>query len=54
MGITRIRFSEDVDKPLESLAKQALEDSRWTDTLNVLESIKSGNSVEESDVNAFC
>jgi predicted transcriptional regulator len=37
----------------EFLARQALEDSRWQDTLEALESIKAGNSVDEEDVNAW-
>lgn len=37
----------------EFLAKQALEDSRWQDTLEALESIKAGKSVDEDDVNAW-
>lgn len=73
MSITSIRLSEDVDKPLESLAKkldrsknylinraikeflakQSLEDSRWQDTLEALESIKAGKSLDETDVNAW-
>ena len=73
MGITSIRLTDDIDKPLESLArkldrsknyiinqaireflaKQSLEESRWQDTLEALESIKAGNSVDESDVNAW-
>ena len=73
MSITSIRLNEDVDKPLESLAKkldlsknylinqaikeflakQALEDSRWQDTLRALESIEAGQSLDEEDVNAW-
>ena len=73
MSITSIRLSEDMEKPLESLAKkldrsknylinqaikefiarQALEDSRWKDTLRALESVEAGQSVDETDVNAW-
>jgi len=73
MGITSIRLSDDVDKPLESLAnkldrsknylinqavkeflaKNSLEESRWAETLEALSSIKSGQSLDESDVNAW-
>ena len=73
MGITSIRLADEVDKPLESLARkldrsknylinqaikeflarQALEDSRWQDTLEALESIKAGKSIDEADVNAW-
>jgi len=73
MGITSIRLSDDLDKPLESLAKkldrsknylinqaikefiarQALEDARWQDTLKALESVEAGQSVDETDVNAW-
>ncbi len=37
----------------EFLAKQSLEDSRWEDTLKALDSIKSGKSIDEEDVNAW-
>ena len=73
MSITSIRLSDDVDKPLDSLAKkldrsknylinqaikeylarQSLEDSRWEDTLEALNSIKAGKSLDEADVNAW-
>lgn len=73
MGITSIRISDDVDKPLEALSKkldrsknylinqaikefiarQSLEESRWQDTLDALESIKQGKSISEDDVNAW-
>lgn len=73
MGITSIRITDDVDKPLEALSKkldrsknylinqaikeflarQSLEDSRWQDTLEALESIKQGKSISEDDVNAW-
>jgi len=73
MGITSIRLSDNIDKPLESLAKkldrsknylinqaikeflarQSLEESRWSDTLEALESIQLGKSLDEADVNAW-
>lgn len=73
MSVTSIRLADEVEKPLESLArkldrsknylinqaikeflaKQSLEDSRWQDTLEALESIKAGKSLDESDVNAW-
>ncbi len=73
MSITSIRFTDDIDKPLESLAKkldrsknhlinqaakeflvkQSLEEARWQDTLETLESIKAGESLDEADVNAW-
>ena len=73
MSVTSIRLTDDIDKPLESLAnkldrsknylinqaikeflaRQSLEESRWADTLDALESIKSGKSLEEKDVNAW-
>ena len=34
----------------EYIAKQAMEDSRWEDTLQALASIKSGQSINEKDV----
>lgn len=73
MSITSIRLNDDVEKPLELLAKnldrsknylinqaireflvkQSLEDTRWQDTLEALESIKSGQSIDEADVNSW-
>ena len=73
MSITSIRLNEDVDKPLDTLAKkldrsknylinqaireflakQSLENSRWQDTLEALESLKAGKSLDEADVNAW-
>ena len=37
----------------EFIARQSLEDSRWQDTLEALESIKAGKSIDEEDVNAW-
>lgn len=73
MGITSIRLADNIEKPLEFLAKkldrsksylinqaikefiarQSLEESRWLDTLEALESVKLGKSVDEADVNAW-
>ena len=38
---------------MEFIARQSLEDSRWQDTLEALESIKAGKSIAEEDVNAW-
>ena len=37
----------------EFIARQSLEDSRWQDTLEALESIKVGRAIDEEDVNAW-
>ncbi len=37
----------------EFIARQSLEDSRWQDTLNALESIKQGKSISEDSVNVW-
>lgn len=37
----------------EFLAKQSLEDVRWQDTLDALESIKAGKSLDEANVNSW-
>ena len=37
----------------EFIARQALEDLRWQDTLKGLESVEAGQSVDEADVNAW-
>jgi len=37
----------------EFLARQSFEESRWQDTLDALESIKQGKSINEEDVNAW-
>ena len=34
----------------EFIARQAMEDSRWEDTLQALSSVKSGHSIDEKDV----
>ena len=73
MSVTSIRLTDDINKPLESLARktdrsknylinqaikelltrQVVEGSKWSDTLIALESIKSGKSLAEADVNAW-
>jgi predicted transcriptional regulator len=73
MGITSVRLTDDLDQPLdllakkldrsknylinqaikEFLAKQSLEDSRWQDTLEALDSVKAGKSLNETDVNSW-
>ncbi len=37
----------------EFLARQSVEESRWEETLEALESIKQGQVIEEGDVNAW-
>ena len=37
----------------EFIVRQSLEESRWADTLEALDSIKSGNTIAEADVNAW-
>lgn len=37
----------------EFIERQSVEDSRWSDTLEALSSIKNGSSIPESDVNAW-
>ena len=37
----------------EFIARQSVEDSRWDQTLEAIESINSGKSIDESDVNSW-
>lgn len=37
----------------EFLARQSVEESRWQETLEALESIKQGKTIEADDVNAW-
>lgn len=37
----------------EFVTRQSMEDERWSDTLNALESVKSGNTVSEKEVSAW-
>lgn len=71
MTITSIRLSEDIEKPLDSLAakldrsknylinqaikefidKQSVADARWDETLAALDSVQSGQYIDEIQVN---
>lgn len=73
MSITSIRFSDDIEKPLESLSKQldrsknyiinqavkeylarrSLDNSRWQDTLEALNSLEAGKAIDDNEVNAW-
>ena len=73
MSITSVRLNDDVERPLDFLAKkldrsksylinqavrefiarQSVEESRWGDTLEALESINRGESIDEDNVNAW-
>jgi predicted transcriptional regulator len=37
----------------EFVARQSVDDSRWEQTLKAIESINSGKSIDESDVNSW-
>ena len=37
----------------EFLARQSVEETRWSETLEALESIRLGNTIDEDDVNAW-
>lgn len=37
----------------EFIARQSFEESRWLDTLEALESVRLGKSLDETDVNAW-
>lgn len=37
----------------EFIERQSVEDSRWSDTLEALSSIKNGSSIPEADINAW-
>lgn len=37
----------------EFVARQSMEDARWKDTLNALESVKSGKTVDEKEISAW-
>ncbi len=70
MGVTSIRLSEDLEVPLEQLARkldrsknylvnqaikefvlrQSMEELRWSDTVEALESVKAGRLVESKEV----
>ena len=73
MGVTSIRLSEDVEVPLEQLAKkldrsknylvnqaikefvlrQSMEELRWSDTIEALESVKAGRLVDSEVVSEW-
>ena len=73
MSITSVRLHDEIEKPLEVLAKkldrtksylinqavrefvarQAIEDSRWEETLEAIESVNRGELVDEAEVNAW-
>ncbi len=73
MSITSVRLNDDVERPLDFLAKkldrsksylinqavkefiarQSVEESRWDDTLEAIESINRGESIDEDNVNAW-
>ena len=73
MGITSVRLNDDIEKPLDSLAKkldrsksylinqavrefiarQSVDDLRWEETLEAIESVNRGELIDESEVNAW-
>ncbi len=73
MGVTSIRLSEDVEVPLEQLAKkldrsknylvnqaikefvlrQSMEELRWADTVEALESVKAARLVDSKEVSEW-
>lgn len=73
MSIISVRLNEDIEKPLDSLAKkldrsksylinqairefvarQSVEDERWEETKQAIESVKKGKLIAESEVNAW-
>jgi len=73
MGVTSIRLSEDVEVPLEQLAKkldrsknylvnqaikefvlrQSMEELRWSDTIEAMESVKAGRLVDSEEVSEW-
>ena len=73
MSITSVRLNDDVEKPLELLAKkldrsksylinqaikeyvarQSVEDERWEQTLEAIESVNRGETIDEASVNAW-
>lgn len=73
MSITSVRLNDDIERPLDFLAKkldrsksylinqavrefvarQAVEDSRWEDTLEAIESIGRGEAIDEGSVNEW-
>ena len=73
MSITSVRLNEDIEKPLDVLAKkldrsksylinqavrefvarQSVEDGRWEETLEAIESANRGELIDEAEVNAW-
>jgi predicted transcriptional regulator len=73
MSITSVRLNDDIEKPLDSLAKkldrsksylinqavrefvarQSVDDLRWEETLEAIESVNRGELIDESEVNAW-
>jgi predicted transcriptional regulator len=73
MGVTSIRLSEDVEVPLEQLAKkldrsknylvnqaikefvlrQSMEELRWADTVEALDSVKAARLVDSKEVSEW-
>ncbi len=37
----------------EFVARQSMEDARWSDTLSALQSVKSGKTIDENEVTAW-
>lgn len=73
MSITSVRLSEDIEKPLESLAqkldrsksylinqairefvaRQSVDEARWEETWDAIESVNRGELIDESEVNTW-
>ncbi|MEQ5809059.1 ribbon-helix-helix protein, CopG family [Alteromonas sp. NFXS44] len=73
MSITSVRLNDDIEKPLDSLAKkldrsksylinqavrefiarQAVDDARWEETLEAIESVNRGELIDDSEVNTW-
>ena len=73
MSITSVRLNDDIEKPLDSLAKkldrsksylinqavrefvarQSVDDARWEETLEAIDSVNRGELIDESEVNAW-
>ncbi len=73
MSITSVRLNDDIEQPLDALAKkldrsksylinqavrefvarQSVEDSRWEETLEALDSVARGELIDEAEVNSW-
>lgn len=73
MSITSVRLNDDIEKPLDLLAKkldrsksylinqavrefiarQSVDDVRWEETLEAIDSVNRGELIDESEVNAW-